>query len=137
MEWVLFPAVLLPLFRVDKVAGPFFFLVCYCTLPSSSPAPNSAGAVSETLEILPCAKPLLLPLPSSLTVIYTRASQVFSGLVPVASSHGQSEPICTYMLECCVRPDIAASTVLHVASLVSYVVLYGTTYSIARLRFWL
>lgn len=42
--------------------------------------------------------------------------QVFSGLVPVASSQGLAEPVCTYMLECCVRPDVEAATVLHVAS---------------------
>lgn len=43
---------------------------------------------------------------------------MFSGLVPVALSQGQAEPTCTYMLECCVRPDIEAVTILHVASLV-------------------
>ncbi|CAM9451266.1 unnamed protein product [Ectocarpus sp. 13 AM-2016] len=47
-------------------------------------------------------------------------SQVFSGLVPVASNQGQGEPLCTYMLECCVRPDVEAVTILHVASLVSH-----------------
>ncbi|CAM9163400.1 unnamed protein product, partial [Scytosiphon promiscuus] len=46
-------------------------------------------------------------------------SQVFSGLVPVASGQGQSEPVCTYMLECCVRPDVKAITILHVASLIA------------------
>ncbi|CAN0396688.1 unnamed protein product, partial [Ectocarpus sp. 12 AP-2014] len=46
-------------------------------------------------------------------------SQVFSGLVPVASNQGQGEPVCTYMLECCVRPDVDAVTILHVASLIA------------------
>lgn len=36
--------------------------------------------------------------------------------MPVASGQGQAEPVCTYMLECCVRPDVEAATVLHVAS---------------------
>lgn len=43
---------------------------------------------------------------------------MFSGLVPVASRQDQREPACTYMLECCVRPDVEAVRMLHVVSLV-------------------
>lgn len=53
---------------------------------------------------------------SPMSSAFNRSYQVFSGLVPVASSQGQAEPVCTYMLECCVRPDVEAATVLHVAS---------------------
>ena len=54
--------------------------------------------------------------------MFSRPYQVFSGLVPVASGQGQGqgEPVCTYMLECCVRPDVEAATVLHVASQVGH-----------------
>ena len=62
--------------------------------------------------------------------------QVFSGLVPVASRQGQAEPLCTYMLECCVRPDVEAATILHIASVVS-VLLFSFLFWLVVFSSWL